>query len=373
MCRDRLVAVRNLTTALLLFGALWVFSTAASAQLAASDEAVSNRTAELLEILAESGTQSDAAILALEALEADNRLSLEAREQVLHDLALQLRTQSESAAARRALQWLTGYESQVLVQKEGRGPAIIPKWRVAGVARGTLTLWDRAAAAADVQRQLKAGTTDLAGALAQAESAQDARALTQALRGESSAQLLAHREDLLAMMARSDALAPAVAEAALRLQDAELCQAVFASGDKRTANRLIIGIGETMPAEKAFPILRAASQDTALASAAIVEIGKSAAALPAARDFLLETLADPARGGSAAAALAAMADDEMVFAVAAQLQATDDQNLQSKSVLMLVLDGSPPAREGLENFARRPDVSEELRREVSKWLREGSQ
>ena len=374
MRRMRSAAVRGATAALLLFGVLWASNTAVVAQFATEDAAlVSSRVAELLEILAEADARSDAAVLALNAVKADGGLSLSAREQVLHDFALQLRAQAETAAGRRALESLTGYESQVRVQHEGRGPALIPKWRVAGVARGTLALWDRVAAAAGAQQRLAVGATDLAGEMAKAERTQDVGALAQALGAASPEQLRARRSQLLAMVEKSDALAPAAAAAALKLQDAELAAAVLASGDRRTATRLIAGIGRTMPAEMAFAILRDASLDDDLASAALVQIGRAAGELPAAQDFLVEALADPELGGSAAAALAAMEGGEMVSVVAEELAESDDETLQSKAVLMLVLNGSPQARESLLRFATRPDVSDQLREEVLTWLREGSE
>lgn len=365
--------VRSLATAVVLSGILFGFNSTATAQATAVDsDLVANRVTQLLETVAPDAS-AEAVIPALEALARDDQLSLSTREWILHDFAMLLREEEESAAGRRALQWLAGYRSQVKVQHEERGPATITKWRVAGVARGTLALWNRAAAAAGLQRQLDAGTMDLPAARSRAESAQNATVLAQTLREASPEQLRAQRDQLLAMVRQDAAMAPAAAEAALRLQDAELSQAVFTSGDRRTAARLIADIGRTLPAERAFPILQTASAEAALASAAIVEIGRSAADLPAARGFLLEALADPEHGGSAATALAAMKDDEMVQAVTAELEASDDENLQSKAVLMLVLDGSPLARESLRDFALRPGVSAELREEVLTWLREGTE
>lgn len=370
---SRPTAVRFATAAFLLAVLLSSPVAELSAQTPADDqEAVSSRVLALLEVLDRSDAQSDATLSALQDAAVDEGLSLSLREQILHDFALALREQPDSAAGRRALQWLTRHQSQVYVQHEERGPATIPLWRVAGVARGTLTLWDRAAAGG-AARQLRAGTGDLAGAMARAATVQDALALQQAMKSASPAQLAPHRERLLAMLAENDAMAPAIAEAALQLRDAELSRAVLASGDRRTAARHIAGIGASLPSATAFTILREASADSELASGAIMEIGKSASDLPAARAFLLETLADPEQGGSAAAALAAMRDDEMVQAVAAQLEASDDEMLQSQAVLMLVLDGSPLAQESLRRFSLRRDVSKELRQELSTWLREAVQ
>lgn len=373
MRRFRPTAVRFATAALLSLGLLASPLAELSAQAPADDqEAVSSRVLGLLEQLDRADPQSDATLAALQDIAADEGLSLSLREQVLHDFALALREQPDSAAGRRALRWLTGHQSQVYVQHEERGPATIPLWRVAGVARGTLSLWDRAATGS-AARQLRAGAADLAGAMARATSVQDALALQQAIKQASPSELASHRERLLAMLSTNDAMAPAVAEAALQLGDAELSRAVLASGDRRTAARHIAGIGAGLPSATAFAILRDASADSELASAAIMEIGKSAAGLPAARAFLLEALGDSENGASAAAALANMRDDEMVQAVSAQLESSDDETLQSQAALMLALDGSPLARESLRKFTLRRDVSRELRQELSTWLGESVQ
>lgn len=372
MRERRPAVVQRFASTLLLIGVLCLPTGAVWAQdTTNSDAAVAARVAALLDVLSAAPAQADAPVAALEALQADGQLSLAAREQTLHELALQLRGQAESAAGRQALQWLTTYESQVLDQHEGRGPATIPRWRVAGVARGTLELWDRAAAAGQAQRS--AGAMDLSAEMAQAESTQDATALAQAVQSVPTAELVANRDRLLAAMAQSDMPAPAVAAAALRLQDADLLAAVLASGDRQTAARLIGDIGKSLPANKAFPILQTASQDEHLASAAIVQIGRLATELPAARGFLLEALADPQHGGSAAAALAALDGDEAVFDVTTELAANQDETFQSKAVLMLVLNGSPLARESLRDFATRNDVSRELRQEINDWLGEAPQ
>ena len=369
----RPTAVRLAAAALLLLGLLASPLAEPSAQTSADDqEAVSSLVLGLLEQLDSADAQSDVTLAALQNIAADEGLSQASREQVLHDFALALREQPDSTAGRHALRWLTGYQSQVYVQHEERGPATIPLWRVAGVAQGTLTLWDRADTGS-AARQLRAGATDLAGAMARATSVQDALALQEAMKLVSPAELAPHRESLLAMLATNDAMAPAVAEAALQLQDAELSRAVLASGDRRTAARHIAGIGARLPSATAFALLRDASADSELASAAIIEIGKSASALPAARAFLLEALGDPEHGASAAAALAGMRDDEMVQAVSAELESSDDQTLQSQAALMLALDGSPLARESLRKFTLRRDVSRELRQELSIWLQESVQ
>jgi len=54
--------------------------------------------------------------------------------------------------------------------------------------------------------------------------------------------------------------------------------------------------------------------------------------------------------------------------VASRLEATQDGTLQRKAALMLILDGSPAARQSLTRFSARSDVPEPLRREILQWL-----
>jgi len=346
--------------AILLSALTWLVALPALAQAErdlSDAEIVSSHVAALFEIVDTPDVDPEAAVVALEAMVADGSLHLADREHAFYEFAMEQRDEAETVVGRRALEWLSGYESLVRVPLEDRGPAIVQAWRVAGVARGTLTMWDRAEPEANV-----------AAAMARATLTGDVAALTQTLETAPEAEAAAHRAELLAMLERSDAHAPSVAAAALRLQDAALIEAVLAAEDRRTAVRLVADIGETLPPEQAFPILRDACLQDDLASAALFAIASTAPDLAEARDFLFESLGDPRLGGSAAAALAAMHDDAIVVAVGDALETSQNETFQNKAVLALVLSDSPLAQTSLREFARRDDVPEKLRRELDIWL-----
>jgi len=355
----RLLAATALASCL-----LWLIPLPALAQLQGDQSEpgiVAPLVNDLLEVVSAPDADPDAGVAKLEAMEADPTLVLADREHAWYAFAMQQREEAETVAGRRALEWLTGYESQALTQIEDRGPAILPVWRVAGVARGTLTLWDRAEPIPDV-----------GVAMTHSAVTGDVAALTRSLEQAPDSDLAAHRAELLAMLEQSDAHARSVAAAALRLEDPELVEAVLASGDRGTAIRLIARVGEALPPDGAFPVLRDATAQADLASAALFAIARMAGELPPARDFLLESLGDPDLGGSAAAALAAMHDDAIVVAVADALETSPDETVQSKAVLTLVLSDRPLAQASLREYARRDDVPEALRRELDIWLEEGS-
>jgi hypothetical protein len=321
-------------------------------------------------------TVSDRVDALLEQLEEDGERTLDAlllgrgdpptvREQILHDFALRLRDEEASPAGRRALERLVGYRSEVFVQVEERGTARMPLWRVSGVAQGTLTLWSQTAETRELRARLASRTLELSS-LSLVESSP--APLVAALETAPLEDLRAYRDALAVEAPSTPQLMPAAAVVALRLRDVALCQVVIDGSDRSAAMQVLTSLVSSFPAPQALSLLQAASTSDDLGSVAILQIGRLAAARPAARAFLLGRLADPTHGGSAAGALAQLADPAIVQQVAERLEGTQDATLQRKAVLMLMLDGSAAARQSLSRFGARNDVPEPLRREILQWL-----
>ncbi len=329
------------------------------------DTTVSDRVEALLEQLEQHGEVGGQLESTLDALLLGRDEPPTVREQVLHDFALRLRDEEDSPAGRRALERLVGYRSEVLVQVEGRGAARMPLWRVSGVAQGTLSQWARTAETRELRSQLASRSLQFSS-LSLVESSR--APLVAALEAAPLDDLRAYR-DALAVEARSaPLLMSAAAVVALRLRDVGMCQVVIDGSDRAAAMRLLTSLVSSFPAPQALQLLQAASTSDDLGSVAILQIGKLAASRPAATAFLMGRLADPGHGGSAAAALARLADPAIVQQVAERLEGTQDATLQRKAVLMLMLDGSPAARQSLTRFSARGDVPEPLRREILQWL-----
>ncbi len=173
---------------------------------------------------------------------------------------------------------------------------------------------------------------------------------------------------ILPQVHRGASSAPANDSRAPSRRDAERCRAVFSSGDRLGSVRLMRRLNRMFSPADSFEVLRRACTDKVLAPVAILEMGKLVRSVPAARDFLIASLADARRSGSAATALASARDPEALALVARLLTTSDCSKLQSKAVTVLMLDASPLARRSLKRFASRGDAPPQLCREIRQWL-----
>ena len=113
---------------------------------------------------------------------------------------------------------------------------------------------------------------------------------------------------------------------------------------------------------------RSRSATADIASAATLAIGALAPRDPAAHRFLLEAVAEPDIGASAAAALGRLDDPAVSAEIGRRLDGAEDEATRRRLVLALKLDGSPAARDALGRFAKAGAGSAPLRREVRQWL-----
>lgn len=343
------------------------------AERQASSEAASQRLSGLLDYVTDA--TADEMLSALHELQADEQLTLPAQERLLWDFAIALRERSPTAAGRRALQWLSGYQSRIFVaHEESRGLMGIPLYRVAAAARGTLTVWEQRQALAEAQAALAGGQTRRAlpasagDAPANDGSAEGLLGLRQALETAPMEQIIPVRERVLLEMRASAELAPVAAVLARRLQDPALFLAVLESDDRLTATRLLPETRLTLSPSQAYAVLTRVASERPLTSMAMMEVGRLAPDLPAAREFLFAKLSDADQGVSAAASLAAMQDPDVVETLARLLETATDEALLGNALLALRLDGSRQARTVLSQFAKDANAPESLRQEVTKWL-----
>ena len=345
-----------------------VWDSGVAAQLAHSPEAKQQLHQMLL--LAETPTLSaDSLLDALETLQADNSLPLPARERVLYDLAVALRTSPPSDASRQAMMFLSQHQSQTYIpHQESRGRINLPLYPVAAAARGTLTVWARQAAAERASANLQRDPAAVLSAYIQASDESHSAGLLDALESASLNDLAAFRVAVLSELPTTPAVAPVAAVLVKRLGDEVLCDAVIESGDSLTARRLLEQVPEIFAPTQAFAVLQRASTMKPLASVAIMEIGRLLPTVPAATGFLLDTLTDPSRGGSAAMALANVEDTAVIQSMAKRLANSQDKQVQSNVALALMLNSSFEAQLALKHFAGNPTAPEQLREEVVKWL-----
>jgi hypothetical protein len=120
--------------------------------------------------------------------------------------------------------------------------------------------------------------------------------------------------------------------------------------------------------QTALGLLQDASRRADIASAALLAAGGLARHDATARAMLLEQIADPGNGPSAAAALAAIGDPAIAAEIGRRLRATHADQARRLHVLALKLDASPSAREELRRFVAARQGPAQLRAEVQQWL-----
>lgn len=249
------------------------------------------------------------------------------------------------------------------------GDRATPLYDSGATARFVLRQWDRAAARDDAAADIAAGRTAAVARFADAASDVAVRdGIADAFRAAPPSALAAQRaavEDALAQGRRADALGLALAE---RLADAGLFGLVVDYADEPVALAAIPAAVRTLEADAALSLLVRASRRADIASAATLAIGTLAPRDAAAQRFLLEAVAEPDIGASAAAALGRLGEPAVTAEIGRRLDVAADEGTRRRLVLALKLDGSPAARDSLGRFAKGGAGSAPLRQEVRQWL-----
>lgn len=232
------------------------------------------------------------------------------RESRLLDYARRLRETPPSPAGRAALGRLLDYRSQVFdPPPDPRAGVRLPRYRVADAARGTLALWQRQAA-------------------------------DKALSG------------LAARLARG-------------LRDPLLLGHTLLASDSASGLALLPRALDLAPAD-ALTALGIATGNSRLASAAVLAVGRLARQHSPARQRLLDWLADPLLGDSAAEALARLAEPALLPALAARYRTAPA--LRARILSLLTRSRAPGAGALLRQLALDPVTPAELRAKLQPWL-----
>ncbi len=233
------------------------------------------------------------------------------------------------------------------------GDRATPLYDTGATARFVLRQWDRAAARDAAAADIDAGRTAAVARFADAAAGDAVRdGIADAFRAASPAALAAQRpavEDAMLRGRHADALALALAE---RLADAALFGLVVDYADEPAALAAIPAAVRALEANAALALLARASRRADIASAATLAIGMLAPRDPAAQRFLLEAVAEPGIGTSAAAALGRLREPAVSAEIGRRLDGAADEATRRRFVLALKLDGGPAP----------------LRQEVGQWL-----
>jgi len=340
----------------------------ASARRAVSSPVVVAQDGELA-ALAAAGRATELAAR-LERVAHDATLNDVAREWLLDRGLHALARIAPSPAARASVARLASRPPLVYAHIDpDHGDRATPLYDAGATARFVLRHWDRIAARDAAFAEIGAGRTaaiERFDGAAEGDPVRDG--IADAYRDAPPAALATQRAavaDALLQGRRVDALGLIVAG---RLEDAALFGLVFDYADEPVALAAIPTLARTLDDAAAFALLARASRRADVASAAVLEIGRLAAGDGAARQFLLESVAEPDIGPSAAAALARLGDPAVSAEVGRRLAASDDEATRRRLVLALKLDSSPAARTELARFVKTGAGSAPLQKDVRQWL-----
>jgi hypothetical protein len=171
--------------------------------------------------------------------------------------------------------------------------------------------------------------------------------------------------DAIAAGRRVDEPALILAE---RLADPALFALVVDHADGPVALAALPAATRALDAASALSVLVQASRRDDIASAAVLGIGGLAKDDGAARRFLLDAVAEPDVGPSAAAALARLGEPQVAAELGRRLDGARGEPERRLLALALRLDAGPAARAELERFAKSGGGSPQLQREVRRWL-----
>jgi hypothetical protein len=364
-------ALRSLATAIMAAALAGAPARAAVLEPGAAHAAAHLAAAEAYaERIAATGDAAALLRLAHDA-QSDSALPAPARERVLYLCALALADADVEAGAEAA--------TDALLALLAARPTNVEVWQYDGPARFAVPLYDVAAAARYAQRrrvERRAIDVALAGIargsdtpLAQYDAAAGApaeqRAILAAFAHADADALLAYRDRLYLAAANGTEVGVAALVAG-RLADVELMRAALEHADAPTALDIVRGVRTSFPEAEAVDLLAAATTRADVGSAALLEIGRLAASMPRARALLFAALAQPASGGSAAAALGAAHDPDIAAELLDWVRTQQDVARARRGVLALRLDASPAARAALAEVAGDPKLAAPLRTEALK-------
>ena len=206
---------------------------------------------------------------AAEALLRQPALGDIGREFLLHDTLLRIRAYEPDADALDFVARMQSYSSEVYVSHE-EGPLPVAVYPIAAAAEGTRRLWQRREIERNMSAAFAAGDMSSLAYLRQPGTGAYAAVLA-ALR-DADASATEQAAKWLAANAGDDGLYEARAITALRSGDGQGVSALLRSGNGAAATRLLREVRGSFDADAAFGILRDATENPSLGSAALFEI-----------------------------------------------------------------------------------------------------
>lgn len=303
----------------------------------------------------------------LEALATDTSLHPVAKERLVHDAAMLCSQAPPTPAVRAYVATLADRTPATYVWlDEGHHQVTVPLFDVGAAARFALRRWDAMAVRDKTILDLARGATDYLAMRPTDEAGR--QGMLEAFE-QAQTRVLLQQRDAIATALRTDSSLDRIAlVVARRLGDKALFLDLAALARPTWAVRMVADIRSNLAPQEAFEVLRAAGARPAISSAALLQMGPLAGESPVVAQYLLQSLGDREKGGSAAVALSRLKDPAIARELGSLLNSADGLVAKRRAVLALKLDGGPAALSELHKFVANPRASATVKQEVEKWL-----
>jgi len=250
----------------------------------------------------------------LRQLETRSDWPLPAREAALYQFTRSLAELPRAAVADEVMQHLINYQAQALVPHEDHGDAFVPLFNIRGAATGVENGWQREEFAVEAIELLEANPTGLVSAYIDSTVHTQRSGYLDALKQANMAEVEAVQNVALEQLDQSPNLTPMIGLTADITADSFAVQELLINGRGAGISSALKQLDKRFSAsEKAalleFAILEAPAGNASLAIAAWWPGLRHDAGI---RDLLLDKLADPGLGATAALALAQSPDIQTI-------------------------------------------------------------
>lgn len=291
------------------------------------------------------------------------------REFLLYGTLMRARNVEPDDAGIAFVSRLQSHESKTFVRHE-EGPLPVAVYPIATLATGTLRFWNRRQVARDASLAFAAGDMSRMRSLRQAGSDDYAGTLA-ALRAADATAMVQARE-WLASNVDGDDFYEARGVVALATGDRTLAAELLQTDNGAASMQLVRNTRQHFDAATSFDLLQAATSNPAIASATLFELDalRGAGLDERIDSYLLESLANPALGATAAAIIARRQDPALLARVAGVLSSpASSQSQQARAALALTLADTQYARSALRDAVTSEHITDSaLQKELVEWL-----
>ena len=304
-------------------------------------------------------------VTSLKAIGSDRTMDPVLQDYMLETTILALSGTTPTSVARASVaEYQDRAVSSFVRMRDEHGNAVIPLYDLAAASRLTLRVWDTSDAKARVSAALRARQWTPAGLLKTPAEMSDSawqEGTRQAFESVDRQLLIEQKAALLNARQDSDQFDALLLAMAVRLRDRDLYNIVIALANPRDALGAVHSVNEEFRSGEAAEILTVATARDEVASAAILELGKLASIDDAVRGWLLERLASPGDGGSAALALARISDNSILIDIESIIRSDAGELAKLRAALVLRLSHTEAAQALRQDLLTRKLSSERLR------------